>query len=252
VIPLIRFTGDRARMGSFASPATVRTLAWVIATIIVSLNVWLVYETVGEWLASAGDWRGLLLLLVAPVAAFLIGLLLYVTLEPVLPNALRRGTRVAPMPEAVADDLPTPVYQRILVPLDHTAWDRAAIAHAAALAKTHGARLYLLHVEEDVTSQVYGAIASTAEVRAGQAYLTGIVDRLTSEGIEVETVVRHAGTPRREIVEAAKKIEPDLLVMGAHGHRGLKSLLFGATINAVRHAVQAPVLVVRNQSTSKP
>lgn len=37
----------------------------------------------------------------------------------------------------------------------------------------------------------------------------------------------------------------DLLVMGAHGHRGLKDLLPGATVDAVRHKVQIPVLVVK-------
>ena len=37
----------------------------------------------------------------------------------------------------------------------------------------------------------------------------------------------------------------DLLVMGAHGHVGLKDLVFGNTINPVRHALNVPILVVR-------
>ena len=43
---------------------------------------------------------------------------------------------------------------------------------------------------------------------------------------------------------AARNVHPDLIVMGAHGHRGLKDLIFGNTINGVRHEAGAPVLVV--------
>jgi manganese transport protein len=34
--------------------------------------------------------------------------------------------------------------------------------------------------------------------------------------------------------------------MGAHGHSGIKDLIFGATINAVRHELEAPILIVRD------
>ena len=53
--------------------------------------------------------------------------------------------------------------------------DRAAIAHAAAMARLHGATLHLLHVEEGVTSQFFGALSSTAEIQAGEQYFRGIV-----------------------------------------------------------------------------
>ena len=36
----------------------------------------------------------------------------------------------------------------------------------------------------------------------------------------------------------------DLLVMGAHGHAGMKDWIYGATINHVRHELKIPVLVV--------
>ena len=68
---------------------------------------------------------------------------------------------------------------------DHTRLDRLAVGHAAALARTHGSSLYLLHVEEGVTSQVYGSLASTAEVEAGQEYL----DRIAQPTIRRQRVV---------------------------------------------------------------
>jgi len=45
VFPLVMFTGDRAKMGPFASPLWVKILAWTVAVIIAALNVWLLYQT---------------------------------------------------------------------------------------------------------------------------------------------------------------------------------------------------------------
>jgi manganese transport protein len=258
VIPLIQFTGDRGRMGTFANAKWVRFLAWTTALIIVGLNIKLVISVVGEWIDGAGDYRPLILLIVLPLLAGIFALLVWVCLEPFLPARLRKGGKAAAHhpaahhPAGVAVDLHAPSYRRILVPLDHSNRDREAIAHAAALAKTHGARLYLLHVEEGVTSQVYGPEASTAEVEAGQEYLNGIVASLQAQGLEAEAVIRHSNTPREEIIRLARSIRPDLLVMGAHGHSGIKDLIFGATINGVRHAIEAPILVVRTPEQGGP
>jgi manganese transport protein len=45
VFPLVMFTGDRAKMGPFASPLWVKILAWTVAVVIAALNVWLLYQT---------------------------------------------------------------------------------------------------------------------------------------------------------------------------------------------------------------
>jgi manganese transport protein len=250
VIPLIHFTADRKRMGSFTNPGWVRILAWLTALIIVGLNIKLVISVLADWIADSGDYRFLVVGLLVPLVVGLFLLLVWVSLEPVLPDRFRRGgrARAALMPTGVVADLRAPTYRRILVPLDHTDRDRTALAHAAALAKTHGAKIYLLHVEEGVTSQVYGFESSTAEVEEGKAYLGSIVEALRLQGIESESVVRHSNTPRAEIIRLAQAIHPDLLVMGAHGHSGIKDLIFGATINAVRHALEAPILIVRDPS----
>lgn len=245
VIPLIRFTSDRERMGEFANRAWVKVLAWVTAGLIVALNFRLATMAVADWLQGAGAYRGWLLVLLIPVLVVLALLLLWMTFEPVLPRWLR-SLRRAPlaMPAEVAANLPTPQYQKILVPLDHSARDRAAIAHASAMARSHHAKLFLLHVEEDVTSQIYGELASTAETQAGKEYLDGIMRSLEAAGIPAEIIVAHSRNPKKEIVRAAHELRPDLVVMGAHGHRGIKDLVFGTTITAVRHEVDVPLLVV--------
>jgi manganese transport protein len=247
IIPLVHFTSDRRRMGEFANRLWVVGLSWVTAVVILVLNVWLMGQSIKDWLSVAGGWRPYVILLLAVTGIFLIALLIWIAVEPAL---TRRGARFgrAPitLPATAVSATEAPVYNRILVPLDHTALDHLAIAHAAAMARMHHAKLYLLHVEEGVTSQVYGSLSSTAEVEAGRKYLDDIVDSLRAEGLDVETMVAHSSNPNREIVRCAREIQPDLLVMGAHGHGGLKDLIFGTTINSVRHKLRIPLLVVRN------
>ncbi len=241
VIPLVQFTSDRRRMGSLANPGWVKFLAWATAAMILGLNVWLVMLNVRDWLSGWLAW------ILYPILAGLVTLLFWIALEPVLRRA--RLKPIEPLPgalPAVVAALPTPAYRKIMVPLDHSALDRPAIAHAAALARPQGAKLYLLHVEEGVTSQMYGALSDTAEIEQGRAYFTNIEESLRGQGIEVEMVVRHSREPKREIVRYARELDPDLIVMGAHGHKGLKDVVFGTTINAVRHSLKTPVLVVRD------
>jgi len=45
VIPLVRFVSDRKKMGKFAIPAAVAAVAWIVAAIIVVLNVKLLFDT---------------------------------------------------------------------------------------------------------------------------------------------------------------------------------------------------------------
>jgi manganese transport protein len=100
-------------------------------------------------------------------------------------------------------------------------------------------------VEEGVTSQIYGRDSSTAEVEAGEQYLERTAQSLRDQGVTVETAITHSSSPTKEIVRYAKEIAPDLVIMGAHGHGGLKDLIFGTTISPVRHHLQVPMLIVR-------
>ena len=241
VIPLIRFTNDSRRMGEFANRAWVRVLAWGAAALIIALNLWLVATTIGPWMAESA-WHALTAgLPIAAVLALLARVTFVTTATPVA-KTISTGA-------AVAADLPVPHYRNILVPLDHSSHDRAAIAHAVALARSHGATLHLLHVEEGVTSQLFGSLSSTEEIISGEEYFGAIVQSLAASGIAAELTIQHGLTPTNAIVRKAREIHPDLIVMGAHGHRGLKDLMFGNTINAVRHQVDAPVLVVGGVTT---
>jgi manganese transport protein len=248
VIPLIHFTSDRRRMGSFGNRGWVKVLAWTCAAVILGLNFWLAGQAIGDWLSNAGPWRTTIRLVTIPAALALVLLLLWVLLEPLISRWSKYGRATVVLPEAEVDAA-TLVYSRILVPLDHTALDHLAVGHAAAMAKTHGAKLFLLHVEEGVTSQVYGRAASTLEVEAGEQYVDRIAQLLRNQGLTVETSISHSSRPDREIVRYAHEIDADMVIMGAHGHGGLKDLIFGNTINPVRHHLDVPMLIVRPGKT---
>jgi manganese transport protein len=51
VIPLVAFTSDRAKMGTFVNPKWLKLLAWATAVVIAMLNAWLLVQTVRGWVA---------------------------------------------------------------------------------------------------------------------------------------------------------------------------------------------------------
>ncbi len=244
IVPLIRFTNDRQRMGGFSNAAWVKVLAWITAAVVIGLNAMLAAQSISDGLANAGAWKPVIWALAVPASIALLLLLMWMIFQP-LPMAAVAGARLGAAPSEIEAEEETPAYGRILVPLDHTALDRLAVSHAVSMAKVHGATLFLLHVEEDVTSRVYGRESSTAEVEAGEQYLAGVAESIRQQGVTVETAIFHSPSPKREIVKYARQIRPDLIVMGAHGHGGLKDLIFGTTIDPVRHNLQVPMLIVR-------
>jgi manganese transport protein len=246
IMPLIQFTNDPQRMGPFVSGIKLKIAGWATALVVLVLNLWLAWQAIADWAQAAGSWAPLVWASALAVCGGLLSLLFWITMQPYRRPATVPAT-LGLEQQSPGQVVAVPTYRKILVPLDHSNLDRLALGHAAALAsRTHGT-IYLLHVEEGVTSQIYGSESSTAEVEAGREYLDSLVESLGEMKIHVETAIRHGSNPRKEIVSYAREIGPDLLVMGAHGHGGIKDLIFGNTINPVRHDLNIPILVVRSQ-----
>jgi manganese transport protein len=247
VVPLLHFTGERARMGEFANPRWVKVLGWITTAIIIGLNAELVAGTIGDWVASAGP-RGIWIEIgVVPLAIAVALLLAWLIVRPwVIAHRAAETAEAAARSTAreVAARISEPIYRRIGVALDHSPSDSMALEHAAALARHHGAELVLIHVVEGVGGQLHGSESRDQERQGDQAYLEQLARALRQSGASARGVLRF-GHPPRELSRTVVEEKIDLLVLGSHGHGKIGDWLFGETTGTVRHAVQIPVLAVR-------
>ncbi len=245
VIPLIHFTSDRQTMGVFANKLWVKIVAWTIATVIIALNVKLVYNEVAAWISNAGDSAWVVWITAVPLCLAAGMLLIYITVRPVIEKRITE--KQTPMPHGTAAPLPDlakPVYQKIAVCIDFSPIDSVAIQNAVAQGGREASYL-LIHVNESAGAMVYGSDIEDRESSEDKASLEEYLRQLTERGYKAEIKVGF-GNPRRRIPEMVNEFGADLLVMGAHGHRFFKDLVFGTTLNTVRHRVKVPILIVRN------
>ncbi|MBL0127355.1 MAG: Nramp family divalent metal transporter [Flavobacteriales bacterium] len=241
VIPLIHFCSDKQRMGEYVIKPWLKVLAWITASIIVVLNARLVVDEIVGWIGPDGGitlLQGLVMLVVA--AAF--ALLLYVTFKPFIhPDRMAEGHLHDVVPELRP---PTGTrYKRISIAVDFSAIDQRSIDAAVAQGGTE-AEYILIHVTESAAARYAGPLSMDHETVKDAANLQRYVDRMIELGYRA-TAHTGQGHSVRVISEIVNASACDLLVMGGHGHRGLKDILLGATVDAVRHRVTVPVLIVR-------
>jgi len=144
--------------------------------------------------------------------------------------------------------------RRILCPLDFSDTGRIAVDHAAALAKTFGAEIVLLHIVEPVLYPVAYGLAVTAAVdleqeavRAAEAALATVAAEVEALGVLVVQRV-DTGTPSHRVCDLAVELKADLVVMATHGLTGVRHLVIGSTTERVVRHCDVPVLTVKAKS----
>jgi manganese transport protein len=248
VIPLIHMVSDRLFMGAFAIRNWVKVLAWIAAGIIAALNIKLVAGEVAGWLEMGGA-AGLAARIVALPVALAIGmLLLYVLAEPFL---FRRGWKRRPYvhggPEPEVGE-PSRPFRKIAAALDFGPADAEVLARAAALASSARCPLVLLHCVESAGALALGGEATDIESREDLKRLKRYSEALGKYDIDVETELGF-GDPVRVIPEMIDRHGVNLLVVGAHGHKGFSDWLYGSTIDELRHRLNISVLVVGRETS---
>jgi manganese transport protein len=239
VIPLIRFTSDRSLMGSFANKWWVKVLAWIAAAVIISLNANLLMNQISEWIESAGTNALWLWITIVPIALGCGLLLMYIS----LPKSWMFWKKPAlAAPEKI--ELVPQSYSKIGVAIDYGTLTAKVLSHAQMLAKHHGAAMYIFHIVEGVSGQLFGKEAYDDEARHDQDELEAVAEQVRKLGIEVIPALGYGRVPQ-QLIKLSQENGIDLLVMGGHRHRWLKDLIFGASISKVRHALAIPVLVVQ-------
>lgn len=245
IIPLIHFTSDKEKMGVFAIKPWVKIAAWVIAVIIVSLNVKLVMNEISGWIDQAGNNAWIVWITALPVCGFAAALLIYISFKPLLDR--KRKEKKARTPHGSATqliNLEATEYKQIAITIDFSSVDALTIRSATAQGGKN-ARYLLVHVVETAGAMWYGSQIADHESGEDTQALNNYLLQLREQGYDVEMKIGF-GIPRRIIPEIVTQYNADLLVMGAHGHNWFKDLIFGTTVDVVRHRVKIPVLIVRD------
>jgi nucleotide-binding universal stress UspA family protein len=141
--------------------------------------------------------------------------------------------------------------KRILLTLDGSPLAEEAIQPAVLHAKAHEAELHILRVVSPLTKSYRAGKASLSAIESAerdikllaQDYLDDTSEQLASQGLKVQTAMRH-GQPHEMIIQYAAKNEIDLIVMARRGESGLTRWLIGSVTDHVVRASPIPVLVV--------
>ncbi len=243
VIPLIHFTSNRKRMGKFAISLKVKILAWACAILIVYLNVKLVVEQLNDWLKQYPASSIWIYGLVVPLMIAIGVLLIYVFLRPLL---FKHYDMPAKVPHGLAseiEDLEPVIYKHIAITIDFSKNDTDCIRNAI-MQGGKKATYTLIHVVETAGARYYGTKIMDHETKSDADNLDTYVNAMKRLGYKAFAQIGF-GAAAVEIARIVNKEKVDFIVMGSHGHKVLKDLIFGTTVNSVRHLVNVPVLIVK-------
>ncbi len=241
IVPLIHFTSNKKIMGEFRISNTTKYLAWLVAIIIISLNVKLVYDEVSSFINNlhGNSWIEIPILFVVLFAAFL---LMYIVFQPLIIQFNQKTY----LPHGLAsriEKIESFTYNKIAITLDFSNNDKSSIQHALAVGGAE-AKYLLIHIVESVAASRYGGEVMDNESLEDLNNINLYKTNLLQLGYDVDVKLGF-GRRAKNIAEISKENNIELLVMGAHGHAALKDFIFGSTVDAVRHLVKIPVLVVR-------
>ncbi|NRF70909.1 universal stress protein [Aquincola sp. S2] len=144
------------------------------------------------------------------------------------------------------------MYKRILVPTDGSDITAHAVETALTLAKALGATVATVSVKEPFP---YSAISEMqpvppqefydAQERIAASRVKAVVDAAQAAGLACEAYTVEALHPWEAILDQAKQLGCDLIVMASHGRRGVAAMLLGSETNRVLTHSHLPVLVVK-------
>lgn len=241
VIPLIHFTGDRLKMGAFVNRWWVKVLAWVTAAVIIILNGKLVYDQVAEWFSGGMPVYAAVPAILAVVA--IVVFLGYIIIHPFITGERGWEEEKEHSASSIIAEIQTHPIKHIAAALGRDANDAAVVSRALALARTDKSMLTLIHVVDSASVHINSGEVYDEHTRVDEKYLLEIAEELRGMDVAVEIELVY-GDPSKELVKFCVSHKVDMLVMGSHGHRLLGDLLWGETVDPVRHRVKIPVLVV--------
>jgi manganese transport protein len=243
VIPLIHFVSDKKRMGIFTIKPLTKAAAWLIAAVIVVLNLKLVYETALDWIAATDSTalKGLIIL-------GELGLVVLLGITLIYPFILRsrEATSIDVHEKVEMDSLQTTIskpFKKIALALDYSDKDQKVIQYAMQLGN-YETEYTLIHIVESAQARMMEDQAKDYETIKDKEQLYRYVKFFTDRQHKAEGLLGFKDRAK-EIARIVKETDSDLLIVGSHGHKNIKDLIFGETINSVRHMIEVPVFIAR-------
>ncbi len=239
IIPLIHFVSDKKTMGIFAIKPFIKIMAWLIAAVLIVLNLNMLANE-----ASAIFEAGALLpkILTGLAGLFFLGLLVYIIIQPFFTKPKKEVSIQMHPTITQIKDFVIPSFTKIAVALDFSENDEKLLAYSIGQGKedTH---YLLVHIVESASAKLSGKESDDYETRKDKEQMNSYVLQLQQRGFTAEGYLGYRNRAK-EIVRIVKGVNADMLVMGAHGHTGLKDFIYGETVNTVRHELKIPVLIV--------
>lgn len=248
VVPLIHFVSDKMLMKKFVIPSWVKVVSWIIATVIMILNIKLVMDTLLD-LVRGQNANLFVNVVVLGISTALGLLLIYIVFEPIITRISGRKTLArkqagihgsALMPEVRTIE----PFKRIAVALDFTDRDGEILSYGVGMAKDT-ATLILMHVIESAGASVYGSEIEDIETKQDRERLVQYAEKLKQMGVKEIVPEIGYGNTVETLAEMIRKNQADIVIFGSHGHRGVKDILFGITSNRVKDRVDIPVLIAK-------
>ncbi len=144
------------------------------------------------------------------------------------------------------------MYKKILVPLDGSELAKRGLEEAEKLAKFFEAEIVLFQVVPFMP--IYGSpelvtplIVDEKQKEAVERYLAGLAEELKKRGFKVTSMVKTGQQVAAEIIDFAKEVRADLIVMCTHGRSGITRWVLGSTAHKVIVRAETPILLVRSK-----
>jgi manganese transport protein len=240
IIPLIHFVSDKETMKQFVIKKSIQVVAWLMVAVLVSLNLRMILEETTSYWQQQDSF--LIKSLVVLSFIFFGCLLLYVLLLPLFKKKIDKNNIAIHPSNSGIKDFTSTNYKRIAVALDFTKNDHKLLE--AAVAQPGESKTFLLiHIVESPGSHLHGNQTADHETEQDRIRLDEIVREMMKRGYQAEGILGFKDRSK-EIARILHEHKAELLIIGSHGHKGLKDVLFGTTINKVRHLVQVPIFVV--------
>jgi manganese transport protein len=242
IIPLIHFNSDKKYMKEFTIKLWVRILAWISAAIIVYLNIHLVIDEISGWLNNSAGNKIIIYTIVIPIIIACFALLAYVLVHPFITS---RAKKIPQLPHGQAEDFisgPAIQYNNIGIAIDFTGNDLKLIKNAINQGGK-SATYTFIHVVESAAARYLGKNTMDYETSLDRDSLIKYQTDLNELGYHANIQIGF-GNAASEISKIIRSQNIDLLVMGVHGHKGFKDLVFGTTVDSVRHKTKIPLLII--------